>query len=47
MTVTGIKLYADYEIRDMTIRSVSARLKLRCDVLKQTGNPTYTVACFH
>ena len=32
VTVTGIKLYPDYEIRDMTIRSVSAhsRLKLEC-----------------
>ena len=32
VTVTGKRLYPDYEIRDMTIRSVSAhaRLKLQC-----------------
>ena len=32
LTVTGKKVYADYEIRDITIRNVSAhaRLMLQC-----------------
>ena len=39
--VTGKKVYADYEIRDMTIRSVSVYTR-RSNEFKHTDNPTYT-----
>ena len=46
VTVTGKKVYADYKIRDMTIRSVSAhaRLILQC---VQTDWLIYTSTRFH